>query len=210
MSELFDKYGFVELSVGDLLWHENDVFPNTKNPMFFLTETLVSDETFGENLYEFVVTKPVKLLTPFKVSRQTRVVSDFYSIHKQSGVDSTIRNNVNNVSLKVEHATRQELITYLRRKGVCGWVAPIERTLYDLEVFLFDPSKFIEPNCKVKRENKTITYLKGQVGSWNKFNVESFLKGRIQNSSQIQKWDRHDYSLYDHYIKKLHSKKVVE
>jgi hypothetical protein len=164
---------------------------------FFLTDTSLAENYYGKNLYEFIVKKTVKLLTPFKVTRQTRVKSDLCNIYQQIDPNFTIKNNV---VLKTDHENRTLLISYLKSLGFDGWVHPIERTLYALEVCLFSPDVFVEPNCKVYQSNKKVTYLKGFTGSCNKVNVETFLKARSQNSTFNKEQNLTDFSLYDHYL----------
>ena len=197
MSDLFDKYGYVELSVGDLLWHENDRFPDITRETFFLTDTRYAMKTYGEKLYEFIVTKPIKLLTPFKVTKQTRANSEFCQIYNYISKNSTYSNNV---AFKNNIKRRRDLITWLRTQGIDGWVSPIERTLYELEVCLFTPFDYVEPNCTLQCTISKETRIKGFVGTCNTLNIGSFLKARKENTKYNKSVGLVNYSLYDHYI----------
>jgi len=197
MSDLFDKYGYVELSIGDLLWHENDSFPDLTREIFFLTDTSHAETLYGENLYEFIVKNPIKLLTPFKVSKQTRANSDFCQLYKSIYHNSTITNNV---AIKMNVKRRRELIEWFKKQGIDGWVSPVQRNLYEVEVCIFKPIEYIEPNCKVAQGTKNSTQIKGIVGSCNKINVKTFVESRQENSQYHKRYGVSDYSIYDHYI----------
>lgn len=196
-NKLYEKYGFVELVEGDLLWHENDNFPNMNRELFLITDTRHSENVYGKKLYEFKVIQPVKLLTPFKVLRNTRANSDFCELYKSCTQNTEISNNV---VFKQNIQKRRELMRWFEKQGIVGWVSPIERELYKLEVCLFSPSKYIEPNCSLNKNQTKETKLIGFVGTKNKLNVAKFTKARKENSQYNQMTSVLDYSLYDHYI----------
>lgn len=206
MNSLLKKYGHVQLKVGDLLWHENDKFPNMNETMFFLTDTSLSKPSlYGRNLYEFVVVKPVKLVTPFTLhlTYPTRTKSALYNIYKDLCPNA---HTPNNVSLKTNMQVRNDIIKYFKSKKIEGWVLPEEMTLYQTEVCLFNPNLYIEPNCRVSRNLKKSTLLNGILGDCNKLDKERFLKSRKENAKYNKENQLIDHSIYDHYFFKKNDK----
>jgi hypothetical protein len=182
-SHLFDLYGRVTIHTDEWLWTEKDENPNLRFPLFCYMDTRCFHQTFGAHLYKLQITRSIHLIMPFQIVQYFygRTENLFATIHENEfGKPWTY---VSNVEMRSKAKSRQAFMSYLQSQGIDGWLCPKEKSIYDMEVCIFEPSKCVEAKGQWEGDTDQTNIQDIKLGSMNDIDLGHFSTMRERNSS---------------------------
>ncbi len=182
MNDLSELYGYSLLDSGSLLWTETDLeTPNLGAPMFFYFDTLRCDNTFGKNIFQLKSNKPLTLIAPFYIMsyHSGRTYNVFDALYENMlGLKWNFKSNV---EMRADFDHRNIMINFLKKQNMDGWIVPKEKSIYDMEICIFEPEKYLKV-CGLWNKKHTKTKLKITPGKLYPVDKDAFRKMRISNS----------------------------
>lgn len=148
-NSILHKYGHCVLPKGLRVWTDKDSDDMSFDQLmhheifFRLDPHECGSGSYGDTTYTCKLSKDVVCISPFSILNYDplRMITLFDKLFVNE-----LRiawNFTNNVQMKRSITNRMPLVKYCKESGFDGWVAPISKSLYDMELLIVSPKKCI-------------------------------------------------------------------
>lgn len=161
MNHILTKYGYCIIKPGTILRTFKTADFTLHDSVFFYITPIEEESHHGDILYEFVVHTQIVCLCPIVLNRAGKTFTYFKDIFENDmNIQWKYRNNVNMKSNIIE---RKKLISFLTSNDIPGWLCAEEHSLYQSEVFLIHPERYV--TSAVPKVISNINYVQIKLGA---------------------------------------------
>jgi len=198
---ILETYGYCILPIGLKIYSEKDEefgIVGDRETFFVFDINMCGSGAYGDTLYEASLKKELTCIAPFYVKnyRSGDLMTLFPEIFiNELNQDWTFRTNVN---MKSDIILRQTLIEFCKNNNIDGWVSPLTRDIYNIELCIFNPDACISDIKQIKPLKKRLdtsylgNYIKCIPPINHRINAEEYKKTKITN--------KFIWSPFDHFI----------
>jgi hypothetical protein len=182
--DIGEKYGFGIVKKGIRLWTSQDdkwtQFPN--HEIFFHLDKKLTCSMISEYCYTTILKEDCPCFSPIYFPNNHDLRTETFLQNIYEDIFNKKWNFDENVEFKRSPLYRSELISHLKTKGFGAWLIPVSHSIFEMEICIFEPNKYLE-NFGISNDNNDIYNNCSQKimcfpGELSHFKKKTFLKLR--------------------------------